>query len=129
MPAAEALHMQAERTIGRLRRLVEADDPPSAGLRGLGHDVVRVTALLPATAEAQRPGHLSLGGMDLRLYRPAMDSKGYLSVNGTDILGANDVSFGLVIDYGRNLLRVADLGQDDAQPPRARAFAQPQQHR
>ncbi len=44
-------------------------------------------------------------GMDTHLFRPAVDSKGFMSVNGSDILGANDISFGLVLDYGRNLMR------------------------
>ena len=44
-------------------------------------------------------------GMDTHLFRPAIDSKGFMSVNGSDILGANDISFGLVLDYGRNLMR------------------------
>ena len=33
-------------------------------------------------------------------------SKGFFSVNGSDILGANDVSFGLVMDYGHNIMRL-----------------------
>jgi outer membrane protein OmpA-like peptidoglycan-associated protein len=44
-------------------------------------------------------------GMDTHLFRPAVDSKGFFSVNGSDILGRGDISFGLVLDYGRNLLR------------------------
>ncbi|MBK7579391.1 MAG: OmpA family protein [Myxococcales bacterium] len=44
-------------------------------------------------------------GMDTHLFRPAVDSKGFMFVNGSDILGANDISFGLVLDYGRNLMR------------------------
>ncbi len=51
-------------------------------------------------------------GFDSHLFRPALDSKGFFHTNGTDILGANDISFGLVIDYGRSLLRVVDRGQD-----------------
>ncbi|MBI3199927.1 MAG: OmpA family protein [Myxococcales bacterium] len=47
-------------------------------------------------------------GLDTHLFRPAIDSKGFMSVNGSDILGANDISFGLVLDYGRNLLRTND---------------------
>jgi OmpA-OmpF porin, OOP family len=47
-------------------------------------------------------------GADTHLFRPAVDSKGFFSVNGTDILGAGDVSFGLVLDYGRNILRTRD---------------------
>ena len=50
-------------------------------------------------------------GMDTHLFRPAVDSKGFFSVNGSDILGANMISFGLVLDYGRNIMRtrVADV--------------------
>jgi hypothetical protein len=44
-------------------------------------------------------------GMDTHLFRPAVDSKGFFSVNGSDILGRGDISFGLVLDYGRNLMR------------------------
>jgi outer membrane protein OmpA-like peptidoglycan-associated protein len=58
----------------------------------------------PAEAQSISPGRLTLGGMDLHLFRPAMDSKGYLSVNGTDILGHLDISFGLIVDGGFGLL-------------------------
>lgn len=44
-------------------------------------------------------------GMDTHLFRPGLDSKGFISVNGSDILGHGDLSLGLVLDYGRNLLR------------------------
>ena len=44
-------------------------------------------------------------GLDTHLFRPAMDSKGLFSVNGTDILGHRDLSFGLILDYGHDLLR------------------------
>ncbi len=47
-------------------------------------------------------------GMDTHLFRPAIDSKGFFSVNGTDIIGANDISFGMVLDWGRNILRTSD---------------------
>jgi outer membrane protein OmpA-like peptidoglycan-associated protein len=47
-------------------------------------------------------------GADTHLFRPAVDSKGFFSVNGSDILGAGDVSFGLVLDYGRNIMRTRD---------------------
>ncbi|MBX3264031.1 MAG: OmpA family protein [Labilithrix sp.] len=53
-------------------------------------------------------------GFDTHLFRPALDSKGFFHTNGTDILGKNDLSFGLVIDYGRGLLRVRDQGQESA---------------
>ncbi len=54
-------------------------------------------------------------GFDTHLFRPAVDSKGFFVTNGSDILGHNDLSLGLVIDYGANLLRVRDKGQDDKQ--------------
>jgi OOP family OmpA-OmpF porin len=61
----------------------------------------------PSTASAQTllsGNGLSSGGMDLQLFRPAMDSKGYLSVNGTDILGHLDFSFGLIVNGGFGLI-------------------------
>src|SRR5262249_29631370 len=54
-------------------------------------------------------------GLDTHLFRPAMDSKGSYTVNGSEVLGHQDISFGLVIDYGRNLLRVVDLQQKSPQ--------------
>lgn len=69
-------------------------------------------ALAPGGAEAQR-GSLLDGGLDLHLFRPAVDSKGHLTVNGTDILGHTDFSFGLVLDYGRNILDFRGFENDD----------------
>ena len=39
-------------------------------------------------------------GLDDHLFRPALDSKGFFSVNGADILGHLDFSLGLIMDYG-----------------------------
>ncbi|HEY8076010.1 MAG TPA: hypothetical protein VIF62_17910, partial [Labilithrix sp.] len=70
-------------------------------------------------AEAQNNNNLIPAengkGFDTHLFRPALDSKGFFSTNGSDILGKNDLSFGLVIDWGRTLLRVNDNGQDSKQ--------------
>src|SRR5688572_30926321 len=61
---------------------------------------------LPALASAQERAPEGNGdGVDTHLFRPAVDSKGFFSVNGSDILGANNISFGLVLDYGRNIMR------------------------
>ncbi|MFO0664452.1 MAG: OmpA family protein [Polyangiaceae bacterium] len=54
-------------------------------------------------------------GFDTHLFRPALDSKGFFHTNGSQILGANDISFGLILDYANTLLRVADKGQQDKQ--------------
>jgi OOP family OmpA-OmpF porin len=45
-------------------------------------------------------------GVDLHLFRPALDSKGFFSVNGADILGHLDFSLGLVLDYGYGLMHL-----------------------
>jgi outer membrane protein OmpA-like peptidoglycan-associated protein len=46
-------------------------------------------------------------GMDLHLFRPAVDSRGFFSVNGVEVLPSKAISFGLVIDYGRHLMPLA----------------------
>lgn len=50
-------------------------------------------------------------GLDTHLFRPALDSRGLISVNGVDVLSAGKISLGLTMDYGRGLLRVRDVGQ------------------
>jgi OmpA-OmpF porin, OOP family len=71
--------------------------------------------LSPLTAGAQaRPSAIPSSngdGMDTHLFRPALDSRGLISVNGVDVLPAGRISVGLTMDYGRGLLRVADVGQ------------------
>ena len=72
-----------------------------------------VVAIAPLSrAEAQ----LSAGGMDLRLFRPSVDSKGLLGVDGTDVLGAGDVSFGLVLDGGFGLVPFDGFVNDEGAP-------------
>ena len=89
--------------------------PLLAGLAALG-----ATLLAGGAARAQpKVSAIPDGngkGLDTHLFRPALDSKGFFVTNGTDILGKGDLSFGLVIAYGRNLLRVdPNKGQDDGQ--------------
>jgi OmpA-OmpF porin, OOP family len=71
----------------------------------------------PSTAQPRRNAipDGNGAGFDTHLFRPALDTKGFFHTNGTDILGKNDWTIGLVGDYGRNLLRVADRGQADHQ--------------
>src|SRR4051812_47600004 len=74
--------------------------------------LVAFALMMPAAARAQAqenrlPASGANGdGMDTHLFRPAVDSKGFFSVNGSDILAANDFSFGLVMDYGHNIMRL-----------------------
>src|SRR5580704_9680948 len=57
------------------------------------------------TAHAQAP--TPAGNLTLDTFRPAMDSRGYFTVNASQVLGDKDVSFGLgALDYGRNLLEL-----------------------
>ena len=42
--------------------------------------------------------------IDLNPFRPAMDSRGYITINASQVLGHKEVSFGLVTNWGRNLL-------------------------
>jgi outer membrane protein OmpA-like peptidoglycan-associated protein len=48
------------------------------------------------------------GRLDLRMFRPAVDSKGFVTVNGSAVLGPGDVSFGLVTTWGRDVLLAGD---------------------
>jgi OOP family OmpA-OmpF porin len=74
--------------------------------RGVGLASALVVLGLSTIAPAQvRAPSANGDGADTHLFRPAVDSKGFFSVNGTDILGRDNISFGLVLDYGRNILR------------------------
>ena len=91
----------------RITRLQRAGLLPAATVSAA---VAFALALAPGLAQAQdasatRAPAANGDGMDTHLFRPAIDSKGFFSVNGSDILGAGNVSFGLVLDYGRNLMR------------------------
>jgi outer membrane protein OmpA-like peptidoglycan-associated protein len=74
---------------------------------GLAAFATLVTASGSTRAQERVPS-FNGPGLDTHLFRPAIDSKGFFSVNGTDTLGAGNISFGLVTDYGRNLLRLRE---------------------
>src|SRR5580658_4576676 len=71
---------------------------------------VLVGLSLPAAstpAHAQTPA----GNLTLDTFRPAMDSRGYFTVNASQVLGDKDVSFGLgALDYGHDLLDLSMPG-------------------
>jgi outer membrane protein OmpA-like peptidoglycan-associated protein len=59
-----------------------------------------------STAHAQ-----SAGDMQLDEFRPAMDSRGYLTLNGTEVLGHEELSFGLgSLEWGHHLLAFEGAG-------------------
>ena len=78
--------------------------------KGLGTVLVGAAVVLFASVTFGQPrvAETNGDGMDTHLFRSALDSKGFFTTDGADILGANDVSFGLVMDYGRNLMRLED---------------------
>lgn len=45
------------------------------------------------------------GNINLNAFRPAMDSRGYITVNASQVLGHKELSFGLVTNWGRNVLK------------------------
>jgi OOP family OmpA-OmpF porin len=57
--------------------------------------------LWSAPAAAQRNDG---GNIHLNAFRPALDSRGYITVNASQVLGHNELSFGLVFNWSRNLL-------------------------
>ncbi len=66
---------------------------------------VCLTSLITANAQAQSAALVDTDkGVDAHLFRPAVDSKGYISTNGTSILGDGDYSFGLVLDMGLGIM-------------------------
>jgi outer membrane protein OmpA-like peptidoglycan-associated protein len=53
--------------------------------------------------------------MDLHLFRPAVDSRGYFSVNGSEVMPHKEFSFGLVLDAGFGILRYNGFVNDPNQ--------------
>jgi OmpA-OmpF porin, OOP family len=63
-------------------------------------------------------------GLDTHLFRPAVDSKGFFSVNGTDVIGHNDFSFGMTLDWGHTLMRTAEPDALECATTKMSAFQQ-----
>jgi OmpA-OmpF porin, OOP family len=59
-----------------------------------------VVAGFSGSAKAQ----LTNAPVDLQMFRPAMDSKGFITLNSSAVLGQFDTSFGLVVSYARKPL-------------------------
>src|SRR3989337_4183561 len=72
--------------------------------------LVASLSLAPAVVRAQVGG----GNIDLQAFRPAIDSRGYITVNASQILGHKEVSFGLVTAWGYRVLEMAGGTVTDA---------------
>lgn len=68
---------------------------------------------MPGLVQAQGKAKLTAGGMDLHLYRPAVDTRGYFSVNGAGVMPHKKFSFGLALDAGFGILRYNGFENDD----------------
>jgi outer membrane protein OmpA-like peptidoglycan-associated protein len=69
----------------------------------LSYLLLLALTLAGATAHAQRGG----GPIDLQLFRPAIDSKGYFTLNSSQVLRHLDISFGLVVNWAMNPLKLS----------------------
>ena len=63
---------------------------------GLTLLTLTLAAGVPARAQAQVNGQIGSAPIDLQIFRPAADTKGYITLNGAQILAPLDVSFGLI---------------------------------
>jgi OmpA-OmpF porin, OOP family len=55
--------------------------------------------------------HAQTSGFSLQTFRPAVDSKGYVTVNASEPLGHLDFSLGLVTSYAHDVLRLDGNGR------------------
>ena len=76
--------------------------------------LVGLLVAIPIAAQAQ-------DRLDLQIFRPAIDSKGYVTLNGSQVLGPGDVSFGLVTTWGRDVLRTGSTAIDNILAPQLQA--------
>ena len=71
--------------------------------------VALAAGLLMIVTAGSAWGQVANGGnVDLNGFRPSIDSRGFITVNSSDVLGRNEVSFGLITNWGRNLLSFED---------------------
>jgi OmpA-OmpF porin, OOP family len=77
---------------------------PRAPLR-LALTAALLALATPAAAQDRVPASNG-SGLDTHLFRPAVDSKGFLSQNGSETLGHLDFALGFINDYGHNLMRL-----------------------
>src|SRR3954464_11549642 len=78
--------------------------------RGVGALAAIGCALLFAAAGPAHAQDAKADAFNLQLFRPAVDSKGYITVNASQILGHLDFSLGLVGSYTHNVLNLTGQG-------------------
>ena len=79
---------------------------------GLALTAALLSLASPGQAQAQPTPGLKTAPIDLQLFRPAADSKGYFTLNGAQILAPLDVSFGLITTIAWTPLQFKGLAAD-----------------
>ena len=76
------------------------------GLLGVGPALLLCLGMVQVTeVQAQQEvGKLRNAGLDLQVFRPGVDSKGFITLNASQILGPKEFSFGLVSTWARDPL-------------------------
>jgi OOP family OmpA-OmpF porin len=92
----------SSRSLGVMRRLFGAFAFTGVASLALAATSSDAYAQAPDTPKRVQEGNGD--GMDIHLFQPAVDSKGFISVNGADILGHTDLSLGLILDYGYRIM-------------------------
>src|SRR5690242_15513767 len=72
--------------------------------------VLVVLGLVLLHGEPARAQDATQPAFSLQNFRPAVDSKGYVTVNASQILGHLDFSLGLVGSYAHNVLNLTGQG-------------------
>src|SRR5687767_2881416 len=77
-----------------------------------GHALITALAFLavPSLASAQTANDRPGGNVNINPFHHAMDSRGYLTLNASQVLGNKEFSFGLVTDWGYKLLEFEGNG-------------------
>ncbi len=72
---------------------------------GIGLLALLATLARPGAARAQDGGSI-----DLSAFEPSMDSRGYITLDASQVLGPRELSLGLVTSWGSGLLRFHNAG-------------------
>lgn len=103
----------------QLRRFVAVEIVNKAGAPLEASRTMRKLTTIAATATlvlllslltaSQANAQTTVGAnIDINAFRPAMDSRGYLTVNASQVLGHKESSFGLVTNWGKSVLTLED---------------------
>src|SRR4029077_4828955 len=79
-------------------------------LRARRSAVLVVLALVLLHGGAARAQDAPAPAFTLQNFRPSVDSKGYVTVNASQILGHLDFSIGLIGSFAHNVLNLSRLG-------------------